>query len=266
MRAIVTGASLGGIGGETCLRLAKDCAARGEQASLVISATGARKEFEDLKTQITATGAKLHVVLGDLTDTALPARIVAEATSFCGGVDTVISNAGPSKAGLYLTDAELEDWEQIFAIHARAPWLLAKAAYPQLKESKGTFIATASATGTGPRSGSGIYASAKAALIMMCQTLALEWGKEGIRVNTVSPGPVTTLATRQYFADPEGMKMRRAAIPLGRVGEPEEIASIIAFLASTDSSFVTGQNIVADGGLSKAALDRIPVVRKQKES
>jgi NAD(P)-dependent dehydrogenase (short-subunit alcohol dehydrogenase family) len=256
MRALITGASHGGIGGAIALELARQAKAAGSVAKIAISATGARPSLALLEREIRDSGAELTTILGDLSDPAFPVRLVDEAASFCGGLDALVSNAGLHRPN-QLVDATVEDWDLLFAVHARAAWLLAKSAYPHLKASKGAMVATGSITGTAPHYGQSVYPAAKAALIVLCQQLALEWGKDGIRVNVVSPGPVRTEINAHIYADPERVRVRNETIPIGRLGEPNDVAKMTAFLLGPDAGFVTGQNIVVDGGLLISSLNRI---------
>jgi len=257
LKAIITGAGRGGIGGAISLRLAREARRRGEKAKLVLCGSGRRiEETEALADEVRAEGALVALMCGDLANPSLPGKIIEEALEFCGGLDLVVSNAGlPASAPL--AEISLESWETLFAVHTRAAWLLARSAYPALKQSRGCFIATGSVSGTVPHPMNGAYCAAKAALIMLCETLALEWGPDGIRVNVVSPGSVKTPITQPYFTDPEVMSSRQAEIPLGRVAEADEIGAVVSFLAGPGASFITGQNIVVDGGVSRISLDRI---------
>ena len=250
MRVLLTGASRGGIGGAVALRLARDAQRRrgGEDCAIVLSATGANPDLKLLADDAAALGASVLTVAGDLTDPEFPECLVDAAAAFCGGLDVVVSNAGRTDHGP-LTETPLADWERSFALHTRAAWLLAKAAYPFLVTSKGSFIATGSVTGTLPHAGRGAYPVAKAALIMLCQTLALEWALAGVRVNVVSPGLISTEGSPKPDAG--------QVVPLGRGGVPEDVAGVVAFLASPAAGFITGQNILADGGLLAAGLERV---------
>lgn len=243
-RVLLTGASRDGIGGAVARRLARDGTAR-----MVISATGRDPGLKELAGELEDLGAAVLAVPGDLADPAFPAVLVSDAAGFCGGLDLVVSNAGRSSHG-QLNDVDLAGWDTMLAVHARAAWLLAKAAFPHLAESRGSLIATGSVSGTSPHADHGAYPVAKAALIMLCQTLALEWAPAGVRVNVVSPGPVATgNSTKPYAA---------GVIPLGRAGLPEDIAGAVAFLAGPDASFITGENMLVDGGLTRSVLERIP--------
>ena len=241
----MTGASHGGIGGAICRRLAANAARYGEGCYVTISATGDSPGFEMLIDDLEELGADVLALPGDLSDPEFPAILVEQAAHYGGGLDLVVSNAGRTAHG-QLADTSLEAWDTSFALHVRAAWLLAKAAFPYLKESRGSFIATGSVSGTLPHADHEAYPVAKAALIMLCRTLALEWAPSGIRVNVVSPGAVSTQASD---------KSRIAGlIPLGRAGLPEDIAAAVAFLAGPDAAYITGQNLLVDGGLAQAGL------------
>ena len=245
----MTGASRGGLGGAIARRLARDAWARREDASIVLSATGDKPDLKLLAEDLEQLGASVRTLHGDLLDPDVPAMLARHAAGFCGGgLDLVVSNAGRSQR-VPLTQASLADWDCAMNLHARAAWLLAKAAYPFLAPSRGSFIATGSVSGTVPHAGRGAYPVAKAALIMACQTLALEWAQSGVRVNVVSPGLISTEAAPKPDAG--------EVVPLGRVGLPEDIAGVVAFLAGPDAGFITGQNVVADGGLLAAGLERV---------
>lgn len=260
MRALITGAGHGGIGGATCVRLARDAQAKGESTKLVLCSTGKRGALATLVDELRDLGAETLQLTGDLRDPAVPARLVDEAVAFCGGLDAVVANAGVGKPGALASLAE-EDWDFAFSLNVKASWLLAKAAYPALRDSRGALVVTASMAGTAPAPESGAYPIAKAALIMLARTLAQEWARDGIRVNAVSPGPIRSRLTARYYADPAVEASRKAAIPLGRIGEPEDVAGAIAFLLGPDAAFVTGENLLIDGGLVGASLRRLAEVK-----
>ena len=253
MRVMVTGANLRGIGGAICKRLARDAISRGSKARMAVCATGAHKGLPNLLAELQDIGADAVVFAGDLTQPDVPARLVQDAIAHCGGLDALVMNHGVGRYGP-LHDYRLDDWDWTFALNVRAHWLLAKAAYPSLKESRGVVVATSSIGGTYPYANQAAYPLAKAALNRLCEMLALEWGGDGIRVNSVSPGSTMTRQTFAVFNRPEVQANRRENVPLSRIAQPEEIASVVSFLAGPDSSYVTGQNIVVDGGVGKAGM------------
>lgn len=256
MRALITGASFGGIGGAVCERIARDAAATGVRAKIVACATGGRAGLSDLVEKLRSIGADVLSLTGDLTDPEVPAAFVEEAVSFCGGLDSLVSNAGLLIPGP-LVETAVEDWDYLINLHARAAWLLGKAAFPALRDAGGSMVAVASMSGTFPHIGLGAYPVAKGALITLCQVLSQEWAKEGVRVNSVSPGPIRTPLNVAY-KDPEVVAIRNRIVPLGRLGEPEDVAGTIAYLLSKDAAFVTGENILIDGGWGRSGVNQLP--------
>ncbi len=194
---------------------------------------------------------------GDMGSVDAPGRVVGEAASRFGGLDGLVSNAGINRPGP-LVDYSVDDWDRVFAVNTRATWLLAKAAYPALKASRGAIVAVGSMSGTNAHANLGPYGPTKAAVIMLAQVLAQELGRDGIRVNTVSPGMVRTGMTAQVYADQRIAAERDALVPLGRVAKPEDMADVIAFLLGPDSRYVNGHDLVVDGGVTGNFLGRLP--------
>ena len=242
MRILITGASKG-IGRGIATRLAV------ADNALALCGTRPSSELSSIAETCASQGSKVTQLTGDLADAAVPARIIAEAAAAMGGIDAIIANAGivaPSR----IDALALDDWDRIFAVNTRSAFLLAKAAYPHLKASTGSFVAVASMSGVEPYPGTGAYSPSKAALIMLVRVLAQEWAADGIRVNALSPGLIKTAMTAPIYADPEKTRAREALVPMHRIGEPErDMAGVAAFLISPDAGYITGQNILADGGL-----------------
>lgn len=242
MRILLTGASRG-IGRAIASRLAKP------GASLALCASALSAELDAVVAACLAQGARAESVAGDLSDAATASRLVATAADRLGGIDAVISNAGVVAPAL-LADLELAEWDRVFSVNVRSPWLLARAAYPHLKKAKGAFVAVASMSGVEPYPGTGAYSPAKAALIMLVRVLAQEWAADGIRANVISPGLFHTAMTAPIYADLEKKAAREALVPMHRIGDPEhDIAGLAEFLISADAGYLTGQNILVDGGL-----------------
>jgi NAD(P)-dependent dehydrogenase (short-subunit alcohol dehydrogenase family) len=218
MRVLVTGASHGGIGGAVCRRLARNAARRGEVIALTISTTDRGSGSDLLAAELRELGSAVLSVPGDLSSPDFPGELADRAIEFCDGLDVVVSNAGMSRP-MPLAESTLADWDEMIAVHARAPWLLAKATFATLSEARGCFIATGSISGTSPHADLGAYPVAKAALIMMCQTLALEWAHAGVRVNVVSPGPISRPISAKTYSDPAEVRPdalhRASRIPAG---------------------------------------------------
>lgn len=260
MRALITGASRG-IGAAITLKLARDAQAAGTPARLAVGATGEGEHLARLLAELKTLGAEAKPVFGNLADIATPARLVAEAVDFCGGLDALVCNAGilgPSP----LATLEVDSWDRLYAVNARATWLLAKAAFPALKESRGAMVAVASMAGMQAHPNSGAYSSSKAAMIMLCQQLGLEWAEHGVRVNSVSPGMVHTTLTDAIYRNAEVSAKRQAIIPLHRIGRPEDVAATVAFLLGDGASYTTAQNLCVDGGFTTSVMAGIPGMPK----
>jgi NAD(P)-dependent dehydrogenase (short-subunit alcohol dehydrogenase family) len=192
-------------------------------------------------------------IAADVADPGCGDAIVAAALAELGGVDALVSNAGIIQRAP-LAELEVADYDRMFAINARATWLIAKAAYPHLKQGGGSIVATGSISASHPTPPLGAYAASKAALVMLVKQLANEWGRDGIRVNSVSPGPTMTGITSTGYSNDELRQQREASLPLGRIAEPQEIASAILFLLSPEARYITGIDLLVDGGLSTTLM------------
>jgi len=262
MRALITGVSEG-IGGAICLRLAQDAIAREQTPTLVLATSGRKPAPEAIISQLEALGARTLLIIGDLAEPEVPPRLVAEAIEFCGGLDSLVANAGMMSPGR-LGELSLQDWDRLFAVNVRAPWLLARAALPALRQSGGNIVAISSMSGHHPHAGSGAYSSSKAALSMLCRQLAQEVAADGVRVNAVAPGMIHTPLTDGIYRDSDVTGRRKALIPLGRIGNPDDIAAVTAFLAGPDAAYITGQILTADGGFSDGIMSQIPGLPQQQ--
>lgn len=255
VRALVTGAT-GGIGRAICLALVEQARRDGADIRLAAAASRPGLALDALVAELTAAGVAATGVCGDLTDPDSCAALVAQAGEFCGGLTLLVSNAGASGPGR-LADLSVEQWDATFALNVRATWLLARAARPLLAGG-GSLVAIASMSGLHPHPGYGAYSPAKAALTMLCRQLAQEWADVGIRVNTVCPGMIRTPLTEAVYQDESVKAQREALVPLARIGRAEDVAAAVAYLASAGASYVTGQNLVVDGGVADRMLALIP--------
>ena len=241
MRVVITGAA-SGIGRAVAEQLS---AAVGGHRLLLTD-----RDAGGLRTVTDAIGPAAAGCVADLASPDCAEQIVAAALAHMGGIDAVVSNAGIIAAGA-LVDLAPDDFDRIFAINTRATWALAKAAHPHLAASRGAFVATASMSASQPTPGLGFYSSSKAALLMLIRQLALEWGKDGIRCNTVSPGPTYTPMTEVGYSDPARRAQRESMIPLGKLGMAEDVANAILFLIGPQAAHITGIDILVDGGMSQ---------------
>jgi NAD(P)-dependent dehydrogenase (short-subunit alcohol dehydrogenase family) len=262
MRVLVTGAA-SGIGRATCLRLAREARGHGQPARLAAVDLAPSPGLEVLVGDLERLGAEALPLAGDMGDADAPERVVAEAVNRFGGLDGLVSNAGINRPGSLL-EYDVADWDRLFAVNTRATWLLARAAHAALRASGGAIVAVASMSGIHAHAHAhlGAYGPSKAAVIMLAQVLAQEFGRDGIRVNAVSPGMVRTAMTAPVYADPALVAERAALVPLGRVATPEDIADVIAFLLSRDARYVNGHNLVVDGGVTGTFLGRLPGLRQ----
>jgi glucose 1-dehydrogenase len=256
MRVLVTGAA-SGIGRATCLRLARD--AKGGQGPTRIAAVdlAPSADLDRLVDELRELGADAQPLYGDMGTADAPARVVGDAVARFGGLDALVSNAGINRPGA-LVDYAVEDWDRVFAVNTRATWLLGKAAHRALAASGGAIVAVASMSGSNTHANLGAYGPSKAALIMLVRVMAQEFGRDGIRVNSVSPGMVRTGMTARVYADARIAAERDALVPLGRVATPEDIADAIAFLLGPDARYVHGHDLVVDGGVAGNLLGRLP--------
>lgn len=254
--ALVTGASAG-IGRAIVLALAEQ--GRRDGVPVRIAAAGSKQGLglDSIVAELQAAGVEAIGLAADVTDPAQCVRLVEQAQASCGDLNVLVSNAGAAAAGALAT-LSVEQWDHSYALNCRATWLLAQAAREGLARTRGSIIAISSMSGIHPQPGYGAYSSAKAAVVMLCRQLAQEWAGEGIRVNAVCPGMTRTLLTEKVYSDPDLKARREALIPLGRIGRPEDIAHAVVYLAGAGASYVTGQAIVIDGGISDHMLQLIP--------
>ncbi len=256
LRALVTGAT-GGIGRATCLALVTLARASGRPLAIAVAASKPGPALDELVALLAAHGATAYGLHADLADPKACTQLAASAVDRCGGLDVLVSNAGIAR-GAPLATLELADWDRVFAVDVRATWLLARAAHAALARSRGAIVAVASISALFPFPGLGAYSPAKAGLVMLCRQLAQEWAADGIRVNSVSPGLIRTPLTEPIYRDPSLLQRRQDAVPLGRIGTPEDVARAIVHLAGNDAGYVTGIDLRLDGGLGDRVLATIP--------
>lgn len=235
-RAIVTGAG-GGIG----LATARLLHARGARVMLAdLNADAVADAAEQLKGD--AIGHAANV--GDLADAS---AMVSRAVEAFGGLDILVNNAGIGGYGR-VADIDPDHWRSVMAVDLDAVFFVSRAAMPHLVRSKGAIVNTVSISGVDADYGLTPYNTAKAGLIGLSKSMAIDYAGEGVRVNMVSPGFTRTPMTA---ALPDGLLEDYVSrIPMGRPGQPDELAEAIAFLASDRASFITGHNLIVDGGIS----------------
>jgi NAD(P)-dependent dehydrogenase (short-subunit alcohol dehydrogenase family) len=252
MRVVVTGASRG-IGRAVCASLAKS----GAKHIFATDLDRQQGALEELARDLGSNTLKVDHGTADLADPAAAKRVIAAAEAAMGGIDGLVSNAGIA-APAPLKDLTVDSWDRVLNVNTRATFLLAQAAYPALAASKGAIVTIASMSGINPQVGMGAYSVSKGAVIMLSNLMAQEWARDGIRANAVSPGFIRTPLSEQVYADAELKARREALVPLGAIAGPEEIGEVVAFLLSPAARYITGQNIVVDGGMSTSLLRKVP--------
>ncbi|WP_218135042.1 SDR family NAD(P)-dependent oxidoreductase [Parasphingopyxis algicola] len=237
LRALVTGAS-GGIGGETARLLA----ARGAFVSVHFNSN--RKDANTLVEEIGQSGGQANAVGGDVVSDA--AELVAQAAGEPGRIDILVNGAG-SLQNLPFGSITEEAFEEQFRTNVLGMIMISQEAAPYFPETGGQIVNISTNLSYDPIPGTAVYSAAKSALITLTHGFARELGAKGITVNAVAPGATDT-AMLDWV--PEEVRAGIAeATPLGRIGQPRDIAEIIAFLASPASRWINGRTIVADGGL-----------------
>lgn len=191
------------------------------------------------------------------TDNSVKAA-VDTAEKALGGCDILVNNAGILRAG-ELESISIADWDAMMNINLTGYLRCAQAfGKPMLDRGKGAIVHIASIAGSQPQAASGAYSPGKAAILMLSRQLAFEWAPRGVRSNVVSPGLVRTPLSEKFYQTPGVLERREAAMPLRRIARSEDIAEAVAFFASDRASYVTGQEIVVDGGFSQALMSHVP--------
>lgn len=239
--ALITG-SASGIGEATAKRFAQE----GARVVVVdINEDGMRRVVGEIQ----AAGGQASACAADVADAADAEAMVQHAVDTFGRLDVLHNNATSGTLGI-ITDMTVEAWDRTVAVNLTAPFLATKFALPvMIEQGGGVIINTSSAAGVMAEYGLSAYGAAKAGVISLTRSIAIEYARHNIRANCICPGGVATPPTMALIAAVEGLRERvEKAHPIGRIGTPEEIASVVLFLASDEATFVTGAAVMVDGG------------------
>ena len=243
--ALVTGSGRG-IGKAIALKLAEN------GATLIINDVGDSAPAEQTVTEIKNMNRQAMVVMTDVSSSTDVNRMVETAITTYGKVDILVNNAGITRDQLTMKMTD-EEWDKVLAIDLKSVFLCTRAVLrPMLKQRSGRIVSMSSVVGIIGNAGQANYAAAKAGIIGFTKTIAKEVASRGITVNAVAPGFIDTSMTQVL---PEERKQTiMASIPLGYLGTPRDIAETVAFLASEEARYITGQVITVDGGISLGKL------------
>ncbi len=245
---IVTGGG-GAIGEAICGRFAKEGAKVGVADRNAISA-------QKVATELQGQGAHAWPLVFDITDYAAAQRAVGDFAEKAGGVDILVNNAGWDRFQNFV-DMEPSSWDELIAINLRGPLIMTHIVLQRMQERKsGRVISISSDAARVGSSGESIYSACKGGVISFTKTVAREMARSGITLNVVCPGPTESPILQGFLGEGEaGRKVYDAlvrAIPMKRVGQPEDIPGAVCFLASDDAAFITGQVLSVSGGLTMA--------------
>ena len=196
-----------------------------------------------------------------MEDTLLPSDEASVETAFEGfaaSPDLLVNNAGIVRFGP-LAELAIEDWRAVVDVNLTGCFVTARAAARRMMAAGGgAIVNVTSMNGVAPGPNAGAYGATKAAVALLTQQMALEWGPRGVRVNAVAPGLIDAGMSAPIYADPEVRHARESKVPLGRLGSAEDVARAVLFLGSDEASYVTGQNLLVDGGVTMGIIGQLP--------
>ena len=238
--AIVTGAGRG-IGRATAVRLA------GPDVTLIINYNSSSRGADETAELCREKGAEVVTVQADVSKASDCDRLVSAALEKTGRIDVLVNNAGITRDGLLMRMSE-EDFDDVISANLRGTFLMMKAVIGiMLRQKYGRIVNLASVVGITGNAGQANYSASKAGISALTRSFAQEIARKGVTVNAVAPGFINTAMTEAMTET--AMKAAVGAIPMGRPGEPEDVAELIAFLAGDGAKYITGQTICVDGGM-----------------
>jgi NAD(P)-dependent dehydrogenase (short-subunit alcohol dehydrogenase family) len=239
---VVTGASRSGIGGAVARRFAAP------GTSLFLTSVD-DEDSQELAGECRAAGAEVAWAVHDLSRPDAADRMIAEAFDLFGRIDVLVNNAGLRILRPF-GEFSGDEFDRVVAVNLRAPFLASQAVVPIMRaQGGGRIVHVASQLGVVTQATFALYSATKAALISLTRSMALELSRDGISVNAVSPGPVATGYLEQRLdQDPDARDGMIAKMPVGRLGDPDEVAEAVMFLATSRGTLIQGHNLVLDGG------------------
>lgn len=246
----VTGAG-SGIGAAIAAALA----GAGAQVALVDRDATAARALAD---RLTGQGARVLAVDCDVASESAVQAAARQVREQLGAVSVLVNNAGLLRAG-GLASVSVAEWNAVLAVNLTGYWLCSRAFGADMRAAgRGSIVHVASVSALHPQTASGAYSASKAGVRLLSRQLAAEWGPQGVRSNIVCPGMVRTALSARFYEEP-GFEARRAAATASRrIGEPQDIAEPVLFLASERSAYVNGAELVVDGGLGCMLMDMVP--------
>ncbi len=243
--ALITGAD-SGMGKAMAITFAR------EGANVVVHYGNDEQGAQDTASQIQQAGGQAQVLQADLADPTNAQQLYQQAKQAFGQINILVNNAGTGEATQDPLQLPLEDFQRVLNIDLVSPFVLAQAAAQDMAQSGGGSIINITSVHE-EIPGSGVaYCAAKGGLRNVTRTLAKELASQGVRINNIAPGMIATPMTAESLQDPEQAEQSVQRIPMGRPGEPQEIANVALLLASDDASYVTGSSFFVDGGLMQS--------------
>ena len=249
-------AAITGAGGGLGRAIAQGFARSGARVVLLErDEAGASATAEAVKAE---TGADSTIIACDVANPDSVAQAAAASAKTVGPCDILVNNAALLRPGP-LDELPFAEWNALLSVNLTGYFLTSQAFGRQMRaQGRGAIIHVASISGSHPQGLSGAYSVSKAGIIMLSRQIATEWGAAGVRSNVVSPGMVETPMSRGFYETPDVRERRSAVVPVGRIGQPPDIADAALFLASDRAAYISGDEILVDGGYGRMLMNLIP--------